>query len=51
MLIAAAWYQVLARTAIGFAFTPLANAALEDPGAFTLNVVGESQQRLSGVGV
>jgi hypothetical protein len=36
MLIAVAWYQVLARTSIGFAFTPLANAALEDPGAFTL---------------
>ncbi|WP_331724804.1 hypothetical protein [Streptomyces canus] len=35
MLIAAAWYQVLARTPIGFAFTPLAKAALEDPGAFT----------------
>jgi len=31
MLIASAWYQVLARTPIGFAFTPLANAALEDP--------------------
>ncbi|MEV5898540.1 hypothetical protein [Streptomyces sp. NPDC052127] len=30
MLIAAAWYQVLARTPIGFAFTPLAKAALED---------------------
>ncbi|MGV9895814.1 hypothetical protein [Streptomyces tendae] len=37
MLIAAAWYQVLARTPIGFAFTPLANAALEDPDAFTLS--------------
>ncbi|MBB1261598.1 hypothetical protein [Streptomyces alkaliterrae] len=36
MLIAAAWYQVLARTPIGFAFTPLAKAALEDPDAFTL---------------
>ncbi|MGW3569623.1 hypothetical protein ACWDSL_38160 [Streptomyces sp. NPDC000941] len=36
MLIAAAWYQVLARTPIGFAFTPLAKAALADPGAFTL---------------
>ncbi|WP_406172024.1 hypothetical protein OIE52_50300 [Streptomyces canus] len=35
MLIAAARYQVLARTPIGFAFTPLAKAALEDPGAFT----------------
>ncbi|MFE7552952.1 hypothetical protein [Streptomyces gardneri] len=37
MLIAAAWYQVLARTSIGFAFTPLAGAALEDPGGFTLS--------------
>ncbi|WP_432189866.1 hypothetical protein [Streptomyces sp. Tue6028] len=36
MLIAAAWYQVLARTAIGFAYTPLAAAALEDSDAFTL---------------
>ncbi|MFD4392638.1 hypothetical protein [Streptomyces sp. NPDC058495] len=36
MLIAAAWYQVLARTSIGFAFTPLAKAALEDPDGFTL---------------
>ncbi|MCT9081445.1 hypothetical protein [Streptomyces fulvoviolaceus] len=27
MLIAAAWYQVLACTEIGFAFTPLAKAA------------------------
>ncbi|MBK3570971.1 hypothetical protein [Streptomyces sp. MBT62] len=36
MLIAAAWYQVLARNAYGFAFTPLAKAALEDPGVFTL---------------
>ncbi|MFF8315536.1 hypothetical protein ACF06V_00005 [Streptomyces bobili] len=35
MLIAAAWYQVLARNAYGFTFTPLAKAALEDPGAFT----------------
>ncbi|MFE7076466.1 hypothetical protein ACFU96_40905 [Streptomyces sp. NPDC057620] len=35
MLIAAAWYQVLARSSIGFAFTPLALAALEYPGAFT----------------
>ncbi|MYZ37249.1 MULTISPECIES: hypothetical protein [unclassified Streptomyces] len=37
MLIAAAWYQVLARTPIGFAFTPLAGTALKDPGAFTLD--------------
>ncbi|MFE2972608.1 hypothetical protein ACFXKC_55580 [Streptomyces sp. NPDC059340] len=35
MLIAAAWYQVLARTPIGFAYTPLAGAVLEDPAAFT----------------
>jgi hypothetical protein len=31
MLIAAAWYQVLARNAYGFTFTPLAKAALADP--------------------
>ncbi|MGI5262341.1 hypothetical protein [Streptomyces angustmyceticus] len=36
LLIAAAWYQVNARTAIGFVFTPLAEAALSDPRAFTL---------------
>ncbi|AEM88530.1 hypothetical protein [Streptomyces violaceusniger] len=36
MLIAAAWYQVNYRTSIGFAFTPLASAAWEDPGAFSL---------------
>ncbi|WP_238783317.1 hypothetical protein [Streptomyces monomycini] len=36
MLIAAAWYQVMTRNSIGFASTPLAGAALEDPGAFTL---------------
>ncbi|MFB7364692.1 hypothetical protein [Streptomyces hydrogenans] len=36
MLIATAWYQVLARTSIGFAFTPLARAAMEDPDTFTL---------------
>ncbi|GAA1150284.1 hypothetical protein [Streptomyces javensis] len=36
MLIAAAWYQVNYRTSIGFAFTPLAGAAWEDPSAFTL---------------
>ncbi|WP_424863807.1 hypothetical protein [Streptomyces sp. MMS24-I29] len=35
MLIAAAWYQVLARTAIGFAFTPLVKAALKGPDTFT----------------
>ncbi|MER7694323.1 hypothetical protein [Streptomyces sp. NPDC097610] len=37
MLITAAWYQVLARTPIGFAFTPFARTALEDPGAFTFD--------------
>ena len=36
MLLATAWYQVLARTPIGFAYTPLARAAAQDPGAFTL---------------
>ncbi|SBT94938.1 hypothetical protein GA0115233_11103 [Streptomyces sp. DI166] len=36
MLIAAAWYQVNYRTSIGFAFTPLAITAREDPSAFTL---------------
>lgn len=36
LLIAAAWYQVNYRTPIGFAFTPLATAAHEDPDAFTL---------------
>ncbi|MEU9197890.1 hypothetical protein [Streptomyces hundungensis] len=36
MLIAAAWYQVMARTSIGFAFTPLAETALGDPSGFTL---------------
>ncbi|MFJ8827672.1 hypothetical protein ACIREE_38775 [Streptomyces sp. NPDC102467] len=36
MLIAAAWYQVLARTPIGFAYTPLAKTAIEDPSAFSL---------------
>jgi hypothetical protein len=45
MLIAAAWYQVLARTPIGFAFTPLAKAALEDPGAFTLTRLLELPDR------
>ncbi|MFI0092027.1 hypothetical protein [Streptomyces bobili] len=35
VLIAADGDQVLARTPIGFAFTPLARAALEDPDAFT----------------
>ncbi|WP_333741111.1 hypothetical protein [Streptomyces sp. IBSBF 2806] len=45
MLIAAAWYQSLARTPIGFAFTPLANAALENPGAFTLTRLLELPDR------
>ncbi|MFI8932551.1 hypothetical protein ACIG3E_33425 [Streptomyces sp. NPDC053474] len=36
MLLAAAWYQVLARTTIGFVYTPLFTAALEDPETFTL---------------
>lgn len=45
MLIAAAWYQVLARTPIGFAFTPLANAALEDPDAFTFTRLLELPHR------
>ncbi|MEU1791972.1 hypothetical protein ABZ553_40090 [Streptomyces sparsogenes] len=36
LLLAAAWYQVLARTSIGFAFTPLARTAWKDPGDFTL---------------
>ncbi|MGW2787408.1 hypothetical protein ACWC3X_40450 [Streptomyces populi] len=36
LLIAAAWYQVNYRTSIGFAYTPLAVTAREDPGAFTL---------------
>ncbi|MFJ5273825.1 GNAT family N-acetyltransferase [Streptomyces sp. NPDC088358] len=36
LLIAAAWYQVNNRTSIGFAYTPLAVTAREDPAAFTL---------------
>ncbi|MFJ3310830.1 hypothetical protein ACIPSA_49445 [Streptomyces sp. NPDC086549] len=36
LLIAAAWYQVNYRTPIGFAYTPLAITAREDPAAFTL---------------
>lgn len=36
LLIAATWYQVKYPTSIGFAFTPLAIATHEDPGAFTL---------------
>ncbi|MER6231556.1 hypothetical protein ABT169_20740 [Streptomyces sp. NPDC001616] len=45
MLIAAAWYQVLARSPIGFAFTPLAKAALKDPDAFTLTRLLELPHR------
>ncbi|MFB6819702.1 hypothetical protein ACFCV8_34760 [Streptomyces sp. NPDC056347] len=45
MLIAAAWFQVLARTPIGFAFTPLAKAALDDPGAFTFTRLLELPDR------
>ena len=45
MLLAASWYQVLARTPIGFAYTPLAGAALEDPGAFTLTRLLELPHR------
>ncbi|MGW6714402.1 hypothetical protein ACWF9X_15940 [Streptomyces globisporus] len=45
MLIAAAWYQVLARTPIGFAFTPLAKAALKEPDAFTLTRLLELPDR------
>ncbi|WP_217225980.1 hypothetical protein [Streptomyces anulatus] len=37
LLIAAAWYQVLARTTIGFVHTPLYLAANEDPDSFTLD--------------
>ncbi|MFF8934747.1 hypothetical protein ACF08O_08470 [Streptomyces paradoxus] len=36
LLITAAWCQVNYRTPIGFAYTPLAITAREDPGAFTL---------------
>ncbi|QIB49470.1 hypothetical protein [Streptomyces aureoverticillatus] len=45
MLIVAAWYQVLARTPIGFAFTPLSEAALEDPGTFTFTRLLELPHR------
>lgn len=37
LLIAAAWYQVNYRNPYGFAYTPLAITAREDPGAFTLD--------------
>jgi hypothetical protein len=37
LLLAAAWYQLAARTLIGFTYTPLFLAAHEDPGAFTLD--------------
>ncbi|MGQ4437474.1 hypothetical protein [Streptomyces sp. SAS_260] len=36
LLLAAAWYQVNYRSPIGFAYTPLAVTAREDPGALTL---------------
>ncbi|MFE5795045.1 hypothetical protein ACFQ8C_21060 [Streptomyces sp. NPDC056503] len=36
LVIAAAWYQVNARSRIGFAFTPLSLAAHADPASFTL---------------
>lgn len=36
LLIAATWYQVNYRTSIGFAYTPLAVTAREDPAAFPL---------------
>ncbi|MFF5130972.1 hypothetical protein ACFY41_29120 [Streptomyces syringium] len=45
MLIAAAWYQVNCRTPIGFAFTPLAITAREDPDAFTLERLLELPHR------
>ncbi|MFF1439264.1 hypothetical protein [Streptomyces sp. NPDC058295] len=42
-------YQVLARTPIGFAFTRLAEDALEDPGAFTFHATaGAPGPRLGG---
>ncbi|WP_331763884.1 hypothetical protein [Streptomyces cyaneofuscatus] len=37
LLIAAAWYQVCARSAFGFTHTPLFLTALENPDAFTLD--------------
>jgi hypothetical protein len=36
MLLVAAWYAVACRNRYGFTFTPLYNAAVEDPKAFTL---------------
>lgn len=36
LLLAAAWYQVAYRAGIGFPYTPLFLAAVEDPGDFTL---------------
>ncbi|MER7196705.1 hypothetical protein CG723_41040 [Streptomyces sp. CB01635] len=45
MLIAAAWYQVNYRNAYGFAYTPLAITAREDPGAFTLDQLLELPHR------
>lgn len=45
LLLAAAWYQVLARTPIGFAFTPLACTARQDPGGFSLTRLLELPHR------
>jgi hypothetical protein len=45
MLIAAAWYQVNYRNSYGFAYTPLAITAREDPGAFTLERLLELPHR------
>ncbi|QNP68007.1 hypothetical protein [Streptomyces genisteinicus] len=41
MLLAAAWYQVMARNSYGFTYTPLHLAAMEDPVGFTLDHVLE----------
>jgi len=45
LLLAAAWYQVLARNPFGFLHTPLAISAMEDPGAFTLERLLELPDR------
>ncbi|MGW7821840.1 hypothetical protein ACWGLF_27820 [Streptomyces puniciscabiei] len=45
LLIAAAWYQVNYRNPFGFAYTPLAITAHEDPGAFTLDRLLELPHR------
>ncbi|MFI2673209.1 hypothetical protein ACH5AU_27275 [Streptomyces albidoflavus] len=37
LLLAAAWFQVLTRTPIGFAHTPLARSTWQDPDGFTLS--------------